>query len=299
MKVVVGGASGLIGQALVGALGREGHEVLRLVRREARSKDEVRWDPGQPLDPAALAGVDAAVNLVGAGVGDRRWTPAYKKVLLDSRVGSTHTLAAALAALEPRPRVFVAGSAVGYYGADHGAEELDEKSAAGEDFLARLCVQWEAAAAPAANAGIRVAHARTGLVIDSSGGAAKRMFPLFKLGLGGRLGSGRQYWPCISLEDEVRALLFLLTADGVSGPVNLAAPEPTTNAKLTQALGRTLHRPTLAPAPGFALKLVLGEFAGAVLGSQRVVPKALLAAGFTFRHPDVDTIVGAALGRPA
>ena len=299
MKVAVAGSSGLIGQALVEALGRAGHEAVRLVRREPRGKDEVRWSPGSPLDPAALAGVDAAVNLAGAGVGDKRWTPAYKKVLLDSRVGSTQTLATALAALEPKPRVFVAASAVGYYGPDHGDAVLDESSPAGGDFLARLCVQWEAAAGPAAAAGIRVVHPRTGLVLDGSGGAAARMFPLFKVGLGGRLGSGRQYWSCISLADEVRALLFLLTADGVSGPVNLTNPQPVTNAVVTRTLGRTLHRPTLAAAPAFALRAVLGEFAGAVLGSARVVPRALLDAGFAFRHPDIDSVVRAALGRDA
>lgn len=297
MKVAVAGSSGLIGTALVEALGREGHEVVRLVRRDLRANDEVRWQPGSPLDPAALTGVDAAVNLAGAGVGDKRWSPAYKKVLLDSRVDTTHTLAVALAALDPRPRVFVAGSAVGYYGADHGDRVLDESAPAGEDFLARLCVRWEAAAAPAAEAGIRVVHARTGVVLDGSGGAAQRMFPLFKLGVGGKLGSGRQYWSVISLEDQVRALVFLLTADGVAGPVNLTAPEPTTNAKVTQAIGRAMHRPTLVPAPAFAIKAVLGEFAGSVLGSQRVVPKALLAAGFTFRHPDIDAVVRAALNR--
>jgi uncharacterized protein (TIGR01777 family) len=299
MKVAVGGSSGLIGHALVEALAREGHEVVRLVRREPQGAGEVRWQPGTPLDPAALAGVDAAVNLAGAGVGDKRWNDARKKVLVDSRVGSTQTLATALAALEPRPRVFVAGSAVGYYGADHGDTPLDESSPAGSDFLARLCVQWEAAAGPAANAGIRVVHPRTGVVLDKAGGAAGRMFPLFKLGLGGRLGSGRQYWSCISLEDEVRAILFALENDAVSGPLNLTAPEPATNAAVTRALGKALHRPTLVPAPSVALKLALGEFAGSVLGSGRVLPRKLLAAGFTFRHPDIDAIVRAALGRPA
>jgi uncharacterized protein (TIGR01777 family) len=293
MRVAVGGSSGLIGRALVEALGREGHEVVRLVRREPRAAGEVRWDPGTPLDPAALAGVDAAINLAGAGVGDKRWTPEYKKTLVDSRVESTRTLAEALAGLDPLPRVLIGGSAIGYYG-DGGDRPLDEASPPGDDFLARLCVQWEAATAPAEAAGIRVVHARTGLVVAPKGGAFGRMFPLFKLGLGGRLGSGRQYWSVISLEDEVRALVFLLTAD-VSGPVNLTGPTPVTNAEATRALGLVLHRPTLLPVPAVGLRLVLGEFASEPLRSQRVLPKALTAAGFTFRHPTVADAIRAAL----
>jgi uncharacterized protein (TIGR01777 family) len=293
MRVAVGGSSGLIGRALVEALGREGHEVVRLVRREPRAAGEVSWDPGTPLDPAALAGVDAAINLAGAGVGDKRWTPEYKKTLVDSRVQSTRTLAEALAGLAPLPRVLIGGSAIGYYG-DGGDRPLDEASPPGDDFLARLCVQWEAATAPAEAAGIRVVHARTGLVVAPKGGAFGRMFPLFKLGLGGRLGSGRQYWSVISLEDEVRALVFLLTAD-VSGPVNLTGPTPVTNAEATRALGLVLHRPTLLPVPAFGLRLVLGEFASEPLRSQRVLPKALTAAGFTFRHPTVADAIRAAL----
>jgi uncharacterized protein (TIGR01777 family) len=292
VKVAVTGSSGLIGRPLVEALRREGHEVVRLVRREPGA-GEIRWEPGSPLDPAALAGVDAAVNLAGAGVGDKRWTPAYKKTLVDSRVGSTRSLAEALAKLDPLPRVLVSGSAIGYYG-EAGDRPLDESSPAGDEFLARLCVQWEAATAPAEAAGIRVAHVRTGLVVSPKGGAWGRMFPIFKLGLGGRLGSGKQYWSPISLQDEVRALVFLLTAD-VSGPVNLTGPHPVTNSEATAAMGLALHRPTLLPVPAIGLRLVLGEFAAEPLRSQRVLPKALLAAGFTFDHPTVADAIRAAL----
>ena len=293
MRVVVAGSSGLIGKALVGALRADGHEVRRLVRRAVSAPDEIGWDPTQPLDPAQLTGVQAAVNLAGAGVGDKRWTPAYKQLLVDSRVRSTDALAAALAALDPTPAVLVNASAIGYYG-DGGDAVLDEDSPAGSDFLAQLCVRWETAAEPAEAAGIRVVRARTGLVVSAAGGAWQRMFPLFKLGLGGKLGSGRQWWSPISLTDEVRALQFLLTQP-LHGPVNLTGPEQLTNAAVTALMGRVLHRPTLLRAPAFGLRLVLGEFAAEPLRSQRVVPRALLAAGFTFTHPTVEAAVRAAL----
>lgn len=292
MKVVVAGSSGLIGRALTAALRKDGHDVRCLVRRAPTAGDEIRWDPAQPLDPANLAGVEAAVNLAGAGVGDKRWTLAYKRVLIDSRLRATHTLATALAALEPKPSVLINASAIGYYG-EGGEEILDENSPAGSDFLAQLCVRWEAAATPAEVAGIRVVRARTGLVVAAAGGAWGRMFPLFKLGLGGKLGSGRQWWSPISLADEVRALQFLLTAP-VSGPVNLTGPEQMTNAGVTAVMGRVLHRPTVLPAPALGLRLALGEFAGEPLRSQRVAPQALLAAGFTFTHPTVESAIRAA-----
>lgn len=293
MRVAVTGASGLIGRPLCEHLRGEGHEVLTLVRREPKGPGEVRWAPGTALDPAALAGVDAAVHLAGAGVGDKRWTPEYKKTILTSRVEGTRTLSEALAKLDPLPRVLVSGSAIGYYG-EAGDRELDETSPPGDDFLAGVCRAWEAATGPAEAVGIRVVHARTGLVVARKGGAWGRMFPVFKLGLGGKLGSGKQYWSPISLQDEVRALAFLLTAD-VSGPANLTCPHPVTNAEATTATGSVLRRPTLLPVPGFGLRLVLGEFASEPLRSQRVLPKALLAAGFTFAHPTVKDAIRAAL----
>jgi hypothetical protein len=293
MKVVVAGASGLIGRALVDSLRSDGHDVLRLVRRGPRGSDEIGWDPGQPLDPTKLTGVGAAVNLAGAGVGDKRWTESYKRVLIDSRLRATHTLATALAALTPPPQALVNASAIGYYG-DGGDRVLDESSPAGSDFLAQLCLRWEAATAQAEAVGIRVAHARTGLVVARGGGAWARMFPLFKLGLGGKLGPGTQWWSPISLFDEVRALRFLLD-EPISGPVNLTGPEPLTNAAVTAVMGRVLHRPTLLPAPALGLRLLLGEFGSEPLRSQRVLPKVLLSTGFKFVHPTVEGAIRAAL----
>ena len=293
MKVVVAGASGLIGSALVDALRADGHEVLQLVRRAPKDSGEVQWDPAAPLDPALLAGVGAAVCLSGAGVGDKRWDAEYKRTLLDSRVNPTRTLATALAALDPKPAVFLSGSAIGFYG-ETGPTPTDETSATADDFFARLVLDWEAAAAPAEEAGIRVAYLRTGLVVARKGGAWGRMFPIFKLGLGGKIGNGRQYWSFISLTDHVRAMQFLLTHD-VSGPVNLTGPDPATNAEVTKAMGKALHRPALLPVPPFALKLVLGEFGAEPLRSQRIIPNALQKAGFTFEHPTIDSAIRAAL----
>ena len=292
MKIALTGSSGLIGTALVDALRADGHDVLRLVRRAPRSPDEVQWDPEQPLSPAKLEGVEAAVNLSGAGVGDKRWSESYKRTLVDSRVNPTHTLATALAALEPKPRVLLQGSAIGYYG-DHGDTPVDETTGPADDFLARLTVRWEAAAAPAEAAGIRVAYLRTGLVVSRNGGAWGRLFPIFRFGLGGKLGNGRQYWSFISLTDHVRAMQFLLTSD-VAGPVNLTGPDPVTNAEVTRAMGKVLHRPTLLPAPSFGLKLVLGEFSTEPLRSQRVLPNVLLKSGFPFEHPTIEAAIRAA-----
>nr|WP_030679626.1 TIGR01777 family oxidoreductase [Streptomyces sp. NRRL B-1347] len=294
-RVAVAGASGLIGAALTRSLAAEGHEVVRLVRRAPRTAAEVRWDPkAGRVDTAGLAGCTAVVNLAGAGVGDRRWTDAYKREMYDSRVLGTKTLATAVASLDEPPRVFVNGSAIGYYGTT-GDRAVDESAPAGEGFLPSMCVDWEAAARPAQDAGIRTVFARSGLVVARSGGAWGRMFPLFKAGLGGRLGNGRQYWSFIALRDEVAALRHLLARDELSGPFNLTAPTPVTNREVTAAMGRALHRPTLFPAPAPALRLVLGEMAGDVLGSQRVLPARLLESGFAFAHPTVDDAVRAAL----
>lgn len=295
MRVAVTGASGLIGSALVPALRERGHDVLRLVRRAASAPDEVRWDPETgEVDLAALNGIDGVVHLAGAGVGDKRWTPAYKRTILLSRVNGTDTIARAMAHLEPKPRVLVSGSAIGYYG-DTGDRAVTEASPQGSGFLADVVAQWEAAAQPAQDAGIRVAFARTGLVVSDEGGAWKRLLPIFRVGLGGKIGSGSQYWSFISLRDEVTALITLLEDESYSGPVNLTAPTPVTNADVTAAMGRVLGRPTILPVPAFALKIALGEFSSDVLGSQRVLPEVLEGHGFTWADPSIDDAIRATL----
>ncbi|MGW4807241.1 TIGR01777 family oxidoreductase [Kitasatospora sp. NPDC004272] len=302
MRIAVTGSTGLIGSALVDSLLTDGHEVLRLVRRRSRTGPQpdgtvgVGWNPLlMQIDAAALEGVDAVVHLAGAGVGDRRWTDAYRREIRDSRVLGTETLAAALARLKRPPQVLVSASAVGYYG-QTGDQVVDEGAPAGSDFLATVCQEWERAARPAADAGIRVVHPRTGLVLDPGGGAGARLLPLFKLALGGRLGDGGQYWALISLADEVAALRFLIDHREMSGPVNLTGPEPVTNRELTAELSRQLGRPAVFAVPEWALRTVLGEMAVEVVGSHRVVPGALLDAGFAFRDPDAKAIVAAALG---
>jgi uncharacterized protein (TIGR01777 family) len=288
MRIVVTGSTGLIGTALVTSLHTAGHDVVRLVRRAPRGSDEVTWDPATgSVDLAGLAGVEAAVHLAGAGVGDHRWTDDYKRTIRDSRVDGTRALVDALTKLDPLPRVLVSGSAVGYYGS-RGDEPLTESSTTGTGFLAEVVRAWEAAAAPAAEAGIRVCYARSGLVLAPHGGALGRLLPLAKLGLAGPLGNGRQWWPWITLEDEVRALQFLVEQDDLDGPVNLGSPHPARNIEVTRAIGRVLHRPTLLPAPAFGLRLVLGEFADDVLASQRMLPARLLEAGFGFHHQTVE-----------
>ncbi|MCX4727034.1 TIGR01777 family oxidoreductase [Streptomyces sp. NPDC090052] len=294
MRIAIAGASGLIGTALGRSLRADGHEVVRLVRRTARAADEVAWDPvREHVDTAGLTGCDAVVNLAGAGVGDHRWTDAYKKELRDSRVLGTATLADAVASLDVPPAVFLCGSAVGYYG-DTGDRAVDEGAPPGEGFLASLCVEWEEAARAAEEAGVRTAFARTGLVVAKEGGAWGRLFPLFKAGLGGRMGDGSQYWSFIALHDHVAALRHILDTETLSGPVNLTGPQPVTNREVTAAMGRVLHRPTVFTAPAPALRIALGEFAGDVLGSQRVLPQKLLESGFTFAFPEIDEAIRAA-----
>ena len=294
MRVAITGASGLIGSALVPHLRSHGHEVLRLVRRLAAAPDEISWDPtAGTVDLDALAGVDGVVHLAGAGVGDHRWTESYKREILQSRVQGTSTIARAMAALDPKPRALVCGSAIGYYG-NRGDTPLDETSAPGTGFLADVVVAWEAAAAPAQEAGIRTTFARTGLVVAKGGGAFAKLMPIFRLGAGGKVGSGSQYWSFISLSDEIDALTHLLESD-LSGPVNLTAPTPVTNADATAALGKLLHRPALLPVPAFALKAVLGEFADDVLSSARVLPRVLEASGFTFSQPTISEALRAEL----
>ena len=294
MRIAVTGASGLIGSALTGALAKDGHEIVRLVRRAPGSPSEVRWNPvAGTVDTAGLAGCEAIVHLAGPGVADRRWTEARKRELRDSRVLGTAAIARAAASLDTPPRVLLCGTAIGYYG-DTGDSWVDEDSPPGDGFLAELCRDWEAAADPAREAGIRTVCARTGLVVSGRGGAWGRLFPLFKAGLGGRLGDGRQFWSFIALHDEIAAMQHILTTDSLSGPVNLTAPEPLTNREVTAAMGRVLHRPTVAAVPAFALRLALGEFAGDVLGSQRVRPKRLLESGFAYAFPEIEQAIGAA-----
>ncbi|MER7896661.1 TIGR01777 family oxidoreductase [Streptomyces sp. NPDC096046] len=296
-RVAVAGASGLIGSALVRSLTADGHEVRRLVRGTPRAAGEIRWDSeGGHVDAAGLAGCHAVVNLAGAGVGNRRWTEAYKRRIRDSRVKGTAALAEAIASLEgaSRPRVFVNGSAIGYYG-ETGERAVDESAPPGVGFLPELCVEWEGAAAPAQEAGVRTVFTRTGLVVSRAGGAWQRLFPLFRAGLGGRMGDGRQYWSYIALHDEVAAIRHLIDTDGLSGPFNVTVPNPLTNGEITAAMGRVLHRPTLFAVPAPVLRSVLGEMAGDVLGSARVLPTRLLESGFRFAFPEIEGAIRAAL----
>jgi uncharacterized protein len=297
MRIAVTGSTGLIGTALVRSLRSDGHEVVRLVRRPARAGDEVEWDPHrQYVDAAGLVGCDAVVNLAGAGVGDHRWTEAYRREIRDSRVLGTAALAEAVASLDTPPSVLLCGSAVGYYG-DTGDRRVDEDSPPGAGFLPGVCVEWEEAAEPAREAGIRTVHARTGLVVARRGGAWGRLFPVFRAGLGGRLGDGSQYWSFISLHDEVAALRHLLDTESLDGPVNLTAPEPLTNREITAAMARVLHRPALFTVPAPALRIALGDMASDVLSSQRAIPRRLLDSGFSFAFPGIEEAIGAALAQ--
>jgi len=280
MKIAVTGATGLIGSALVGELKSKGHIVQRLVRRPTVSADEVFWDPTQgDIDISALEGTDAVIHLAGAGVGDHRWTAKYKETILNSRLLGTTTIAQACAELQPA--VFISASAMGWYG-ETGNRAVDESDRAGDDFLAIVCREWEAAADLAV--GVRTVKLRTGLVLDPTGGALGQMLPLFRFGLGGRMGSGKQWWSWITLHDQIKAIDHLLTSH-LAGPINLTTPNPSTNSEFTAALARALHRPALLPVPGFALKIALGGFSSEILGSKKVLPKALLDDGFVFDYP--------------
>ena len=287
MRIVISGSSGFIGTALVESLRGDGHEVLRLVRRPAVATSEIEWDPANGvIDTDKLAGVDAFINLAGAGVGDRLWSAKYKKKILDSRISSTNTLVNA--ALTIKPSVFINASAIGWYG-ETGDNKVDESSPVGEGFVADVVYQWEAATKPASDAGIRTVMIRTGLVMARKGGAWGRMNPLFKLGLGGHFGSGKQYWSFVTLADEIAAIKFLLTNSTVSGPVNITAPSPVTNGEITKAMAKAFKRPAFFHVPAFVLKLVLGEFSFELLHSARVIPKKLIDAGFVFESPDIDS----------
>lgn len=290
MRVVVTGSSGLIGSALVPALEADGHSVVRLVRRRPAAPGEAQWDPGGgAVDVNALEGAQAVVNLAGAGIGDRRWSAERKRAILDSRVEGTTLLSAALARLDVAPAVMVSGSAVGYYG-DRGDEPLTEQSPPGGGFLADVVQRWEEATKAAEAAGTRVVHLRTGIVLSARGGALGRMLPVFRLGVGGRLGSGRQWWSWITLPDEVGVIRHALTTDALRGAVNATAPEPVTNAEFTRTLARVLRRPAVVPVPAPALTAVLGrEMAGeTVLASQRALPTRALATGYQFAHRDLE-----------
>jgi uncharacterized protein len=297
MRVAITGSSGLIGTALAEALLGDGQQVVRLVRHPPRRPGEVRWDPQAAdggLDPAAFDGVDAVVHLSGAPIAGGRWTPARKRELRASRVQSTRALVAALAKSPSPPAVLLSGSAVGWYG-DTGTREVDEYAPAGTGFLADLVSDWEAAALPARQAGLRVANLRSGIVLSRRGGVLGPLVPLFRFGLGARLGSGSQYISWISVTDHVAAVRYLLDRPGIDGPVNLTAPVPVTNAEFTAALARTLGRPAVLRVPAPVLRTGLGEMSGELLGSQRVLPRRLLAAGFAFRYPEIAGAVAAEL----
>lgn len=287
-RVAVTGSSGLVGSALVAHLKSEGYTVQRLVRRKPVAADEVAWDPQTgSVDLASLEGVDAIIHLAGAGVGDKRWTSKYKAEILNSRLLGTTAIANACTAL--KPKVFISASAIGFYG-ETGNRAVSEEDRGGDDFLAAVCREWEAAADLAV--GARTVKVRTGLVLDPTGGALGRMLPLFRFGLGGKLGPGSQWWSWITLHDEVKAITHLLDAD-LEGPVNLTTPNPVTNQEFTGTLARALHRPALFPVPSFALKAALGGFSTEILGSKKVMPTKLLESGFAFDYPHLTSALTA------
>jgi uncharacterized protein (TIGR01777 family) len=303
--VALSGTSGMLGSAIGNALRQRGTKLIRLVRREAHGPDEVRWNPVFPevdthrsaIEIVRLEGIDAAVHLSGANVAARRWTAKYKREMTESRVTTTRVLAEMLAGLKNPPQVLVTASAVGFYG-NRGDAILDEDSTAGQGYFPELCAAWEEAARPALDAGIRVVHLRFGMVLGPDGGALARLVPMFRLGLGGRLGNGRQWMSWVSEADAVSAVLFALEHPTLSGAVNAVSPQPVTNAEFTRELARAVHRPAVMAAPAFALRLAFGEMADeALLASTRAMPKRLLESGFTFRHPTQLEAFDAALGR--
>ena len=281
-RIAITGASGLIGSALVGHLKSEGHTVQRLVRRVPVSPDEIQWDPKTGyVDIEALRGVDAVIHLAGVGVGDKRWSKRYKSEILNSRLLGTTAIANAVA--EVKPQVFISASAIGWYG-DSGNRAVVETDSVGNDFLAAVCREWEGAADLAGD--VRTVKLRTGLVLDPTGGALGRMLPLFRFGLGGKLGSGKQWWSWITLHDVVRAIEFALV-NPIAGPINLTSPNPVTNQEFTSALAQAMKRPALFPAPAIALKIALGGFSSEILGSKKVLPNALSDAGFVWDYPHI------------
>jgi uncharacterized protein len=290
VRIAVTGSSGLIGAALCDELETSGHEVVRVVRSGPPASGSIGWDPSAgAIDAAGLEELDAVVHLAGESIGSSRWTETQKAKILDSRVHGTTLLARTLARLSSPPRVLVSGSAIGFYG-DRGDEELTEASSSGEGFLADVVRRWEAAVKEAEDAGIRVVRARTGIVLSKRGGALSRMLLPFKLGLGGRFGSGRQFWSWISISDEVGAILHAVSNDALRGPVNLTAPHPVTQADFAATLGRVLNRPTFIPTPTFGVKAVYGSqlVDETLTGGQRVLPAKLLSSGYAFLHPTLE-----------
>jgi uncharacterized protein (TIGR01777 family) len=296
VRIAITGASGLIGKALVSSFIADGAEVIQLVRKPVSNQSEMRWDPMQGVEnPAALEGLDAVVHLAGAGVGDKRWSNEYKKQIRDSRILGTQTIAAAVAKLNQKPKVLISASAIGWYG-DTGNVKVDETAPSATGFLPEVVRDWERSADAAREAGIRVVHPRTGLVLSRDGGALAKLIPLFKFGLGSPLGSGNQYWSFISLSDEVKAIKYLIGKSEISGPVNLTAPTPVTNTEVSRTLAKLLHRPMLPiGVPSLAMKLALGEFSQEVLGSSRVIPAVLQRNGFGFDHPTITQALKSAL----
>ena len=295
MKIVITGSSGLIGSALVRDCEKKNFEVLKLVRRAPKQENESQWDPIKGIvDLNVLEKATAIVNLAGAGVGDRRWSKKYKKLILDSRVNSTETLANAIVNLKTPPSVFVSGSAIGFYG-DTADVAVDENANLGEGFLSDVVFNWEYAAQRVRSNNIRVVHPRTGLVMSKRGGLLKKILPLFKLGLGGKLGNGKQYWSYISLEDEIRAIHHLIDDVRLTGGVNFTNPNPVTNAEFTKSLSSVVNRPAFLNVPSLALKIALGEFSIEALGSSRILPSKLKAAGFKFNQPDILSTLNSAI----
>jgi len=289
MRILVSGSHGLVGKALIDALEKDGHEISRLVRYSPHSPDEVEWNPDRySIAIARLEGFDAVVNLAGESIAEGRWTTEKKSKIRESRVTGTKLLGDALANLDNKPKTFICASAIGYYG-NRGDELLTETSAPGDDFLSRVCVDWEQSTSLAADNGIRVVNARFGVILDTEGGALKKMLPPFRMGVGGKLGNGKQWMSWIALDDVVAALKFALNTDALHGPVNFVAPNPVSNAEFTKALGKALNRPTLFPVPAFAVKLMFGEMGEALLlGGQRVKPARLINCGFSFRSSQID-----------
>ena len=284
MKILVSGSHGLVGKALISSLTSDGHEIVRLVRNKPAGATEIEWHPNQEkIDTASLEGLDAVVHLAGESIASGRWTDEKKRAIRDSRVKGTTLLSEALARLSRPPSVFVSASAIGYYG-NRGDELLTEKSAPGDDFLANVCVEWENATIPTIEKGIRTVHARFGIILDAKDGALGKMLTPFRMGIGGRIGDGKQWMSWIHIEDVVNGLRSLISDSSINGPVNFVAPNPVTNAEFTKALGRALSKPTLFPVPAFGVRLAFGEMADALLlSSARVEPRVLKDRGFVFR----------------
>lgn len=285
MKILIGGSSGLVGTALIKSLETQGHEIFRLVRHAPNSRTEVEWSPDRySIALARIEGFDAVVNLAGESIAEGRWTDEKKRKIRESRVKGTKLLGDALANLTTPPKTFISASATGYYG-NRGDELLTEESAPGDNFLADVCVEWERATALATEKGIRVVNARFGIILDTEGGALKKMLPPFRMGLGGRIGSGKQWMSWIALDDVIGGINFALKNEAMRGPINFVAPNPVTNAEFTKTLGRVLSRPTIFPIPEFGVRLAFGEMGEALLlGSQRVAPKSLTRAGYEFQY---------------